>query len=248
MKARIKFEKTGSMKFIGHLDVMRYFQKALKRAKIDVGYSEGFNPHQLMSFASPLGLGLTSCGEYLDLQLKSVTSSEDIVKRLNDVMSEELRVLDFKVLPEDAKTSMSILAACDYKITLRQGYHLWENFRQELDAFLGNDTILFTKKTKKSTKEVDLKQSLYEYKIDYEAEEFSLFMQVTSGSVFNVKPELYLQAFYESKGMEYSPFTFEIHRLEMYADTNAKKGEVNMNGSDKKRVLQPLSEFGETVS
>ncbi len=50
------------MKFIGHLDVMRYFQKALRRAEIDVKFSEGMSPHMIMSFAAPLGVGLTSDG------------------------------------------------------------------------------------------------------------------------------------------------------------------------------------------
>ena len=68
MKVRIKFKKTGIMKFIGHLDVMRYFQKVNRRADVDIAYSGGFSPHQIMSFASPLGLGLTSEGEYLDME------------------------------------------------------------------------------------------------------------------------------------------------------------------------------------
>ena len=53
---RIKFEKGDDVKFISHLDVMRYFQRAIKRAELPIGYSQGFNPHQLMSFASPLTL------------------------------------------------------------------------------------------------------------------------------------------------------------------------------------------------
>lgn len=62
MKIRIKFRKYGVMKFIGHLDMMRYFQKAMRRAEIDIAYSEGFSPHQIMSFAAPLGVGITSDG------------------------------------------------------------------------------------------------------------------------------------------------------------------------------------------
>ena len=58
MKARIKFQKYGYMKFIGHLDVLRYFQKAFRRAGYDSEYTQGFNPHQIMSFAAPLGVGL----------------------------------------------------------------------------------------------------------------------------------------------------------------------------------------------
>ena len=64
MRIRIKFRKYGVMRFIGHLDIMRYFQKAMRRANIDIAYSEGFSPHQIMSFAAPLGVGITSDGEY----------------------------------------------------------------------------------------------------------------------------------------------------------------------------------------
>lgn len=49
MKIRIKFAKTGVMKFVGHLDVMRYFQKAIRRAELPIAYSEGFSPHMLLS-------------------------------------------------------------------------------------------------------------------------------------------------------------------------------------------------------
>ena len=69
MKIRIKFRKYGNMKFIGHLDVMRYFQKAIRRADVGIRYSEGFSPHQIMSFAAPLGVGITSEGEYLDIEV-----------------------------------------------------------------------------------------------------------------------------------------------------------------------------------
>ena len=67
MKIRIKFQKQGTVRFIGHLDVMRYFQKVMRRAEVDIRYSEGFSPHQIMSFASPLSVGLISHAEYLSL-------------------------------------------------------------------------------------------------------------------------------------------------------------------------------------
>ncbi|MCR5625535.1 MAG: TIGR03936 family radical SAM-associated protein [Lachnospiraceae bacterium] len=77
MKFRIKFMKTGSMKFIGHLDVMRYFQKVFRRAGIIVKLTEGFSPHPIMSFASPLGIGLTTEGDYLDVTLTDEIFEED---------------------------------------------------------------------------------------------------------------------------------------------------------------------------
>lgn len=71
VKVRVKFSKHGVLKFIGHLDVMRYFQKAIRRAGIDIAYSAGFSPHQIMSFAAPLGVGLESNGEYMDIEVHS---------------------------------------------------------------------------------------------------------------------------------------------------------------------------------
>ena len=63
IKIRIKFRKYGVMRFIGHLDIMRYFQKAIRRANIPIAFSGGFSPHMIMSFAAPLGVGVTSAGE-----------------------------------------------------------------------------------------------------------------------------------------------------------------------------------------
>ena len=100
MKVRIKFQKYGAMKFIGHLDVMRYFQKAFRRAGYDSEYSKGFNPHQIMSFAAPLGVGLTGDAEYVDIGLVSCEDAELMVKKLNEVMSEGFYVTGFHILPE----------------------------------------------------------------------------------------------------------------------------------------------------
>lgn len=116
MKIRIKFRKYGVMKFIGHLDMMRYFQKAMRRAEIDIAYSEGFSPHQIMSFAAPLGVGITSDGEYLDIEVHSTRSSIESVKALNDTMVEGVEIVSYRMLPEHAKTAMSIVAAADYNV------------------------------------------------------------------------------------------------------------------------------------
>ena len=88
MKVRVKWTKTGVLKFIGHLDVQRYFQKALMRAELPVSFSKGMSPHQIMSFAAPLGLGMTSEGEYADISFDWSYSSEEMLKRINAVMNE----------------------------------------------------------------------------------------------------------------------------------------------------------------
>ena len=96
MRIRVRFTKTGPLKFIGHLDVMRYFQKAVRRADIPAALSEGFSPHMIMSFAQPLGVGKTSGGEYFDLDLKDGASFErdDFVDRLNRQIAHGIEVVN----------------------------------------------------------------------------------------------------------------------------------------------------------
>ena len=81
MKARIKFRKYGSLRFIGHLDVMRFFQKVMRRADIPIAFSGGYSPHMIMSFANPLGIGLTSDGEYFDIDNPCRSRLSDICEK-----------------------------------------------------------------------------------------------------------------------------------------------------------------------
>ncbi len=123
MKVRVKFSKQGNMKFIGHLDVMRYFQKAIRRAGIDIAYTEGLSPHMIMSFASPLGVGLTSDAEYMDLELRTPISSKAAIDALNAVGVEGIEVTGFYEIPEGkANKAMTLVAAADYIVRFREGY------------------------------------------------------------------------------------------------------------------------------
>ena len=139
MKVRIKISKYSSMIFIGHLDMMRYFQKAIRRAELDITYSTGFSPHQIMSFAAPLGVGMYSNGEYMDIGMDSVTDAEDIKERLQTQMVEGVDILSVTILPETAGNAMASVAAARYTVRFREGYepdfelfdHLEEYYRQE---------------------------------------------------------------------------------------------------------------------
>lgn len=221
MKIRIKFKKYGVMKFIGHLDIMRYFQKAMRRADIDIAYSEGFSPHQIMSFAAPLGVGLTSDGEYLDIEVKSSKSSKESIVNLNNTMVDGIEILEYKRLPDTAKKSMSIVAAADYKVFYKENYESlysvteWQEKLKEF--FTDRPEVLITKKTKKSEKVMDLKQLVYDFKILEEENRPVFYLNVCTGSTDNVKPELVLEAFYEYLNLSYDAFAFQIHRLDVYA-------------------------------
>ena len=154
MKIRIRFRKYGVMKFIGHLDIMRYFQKAMRRAEINICYSEGFSPHQIMSFAAPLGVGITSDGEYLDIEVHSTRSSEESLRALNETMVEGVECTEYVKLPDNAKTAMSIVAAADYDLYFKEGYKppvSLEAFKQGLlDFFVTPKEVLVTKQPGRS--------------------------------------------------------------------------------------------------
>ena len=230
MKVRIKFSKQGAMKFIGHLDIMRYFQKAMRRAEIDIRYSEGFSPHQIMSFAAPLGLGLTSNGEYMDIEVNSMADCESLKKALNQVMAEGIQILSCHRLEDTAKNAMSIVAAADYTLTFRDSAVPGDlpGFLNGLLEFYGKDQIRIVKKTKKGEKEMDLKPLIYDLQIRGEA----VFLKVSAGSSCNIKPELVMEAYYNSLGQTCPEFAFQIQREEVYA-------------LDDQGALVPLSKIGE---
>ena len=217
MKIRIKYAKTGVLRYIGHLDVMRYFQKAIRRAGLDVAYSQGYSPHQLITFAAPLGLGVTSEGEYFDAEMNSLTSSEDMVARLNATMAPGMEVKDIVQLKEGAKTAMAVVAASDYLITCREGYGDIRDFTEALEAFYSQERIEVVKVSKTREIQMDIKPFIYKL----EAGENGIYMLLSTGSVDNIKPELVMEGFCHYLNRDYQKLAFQVHRLETYMRNEA---------------------------
>lgn len=255
MKVRIKFQKYGAIKFIGHLDVMRYFQKAFRRAGFDNEYTKGFSPHQVMSFAAPLGVGLTSDGEYVDVELKSSDAPEVMVERLNAVLTEGFRIIGFKFLKEREEnrknvTAMAQVSSADYLVSLKDGYGIpegidtQEKFMTAFRNFVSAGELVVDKKTKNSEKAVDIKPMITLVAFsenEYEAlknttlwasempdgkpasvaEQYhngiKVYLQLDTGSSANLKPELVMEAFFNSLETEYQSFAWQVHRLEVYS-------------------------------
>lgn len=223
MKLRIKYSKLGNLRFIGHLDVMRYFQKAIRRAGLQVSYSKGYSPHQIISFAAPLAMCITSDGEYFDGEFEEISTSGEMIDALNQYGVEELKVSECVLLPDDAKTSMSVVAASDYRITFkaveREGCegHVPEEAKHILECvagFYSQSEIVILKKTKKSEKEEDIKQGIL--KID--VRDNGIYMLLSTGSNYNLKPELVMEALCQYASISYNFFDFHIHRIETYME------------------------------
>lgn len=236
MKARIKFRKYGAMRFIGHLDVMRFFQKVMRRADIPIAFTGGYSPHMIMSFASPLGIGLSSDGEYFDIELTSPINSSAAVQKMNETCVEGIEVISFRQISDEKKMSgMTILAAADYLVQPKDT--LPDNWMAQFEAFMAQTELRIMKKTKRSEKEVDIRPMIYSWKIRGNA----IYLQLAAGSSQNLKPDLVMDAFCQylsadnpTQEKPEKPGDFSYHRLEMYADA----------GSDSERKLITLEALG----
>lgn len=233
MKLRIKFTKHGPIVFIGHLDMMRYFQKAMRRAEIDISYSGGFSPHQIMSFAAPLGVGISSNGEYMDIGVDSLTSACQVKDALNKVMVEGVEITSVKLLPDTAENAMSSVAAAKYTLRFREGCRPDFDLSGQIKSYLARTEILAVKETKKGQREIDLKPHIYEFTFNPETCEITLFVDASSSG--NIKPVFVMQDLYRYCDKEAGEFDFIVTREDTYTNT----------GTEEKPCFVPLDEVGE---
>jgi radical SAM-linked protein len=232
MKVRIKFRKTGAVRYIGHLDVMRYFQKLIRRAGIDVAYSSGFAPHQIMSFAAPLSVGMESNGEYMDIEVHQVTNCNQMRNAMNQATIEGIEIMSCTILPDRAENAMSSVAAASYQVRLQEKVNLnkTELNNAELDKaaichvleqrFISQDSIPIQKKTKKGFRDMDLKPGVFSFSIMQGGEAIQLLTDASSAG--NVKPKLLMEALCQEPvaGFHYpDDFGFQFIREDMYTNT-----------------------------
>lgn len=209
IKYRIKFTKTGNMIYIGHLDLLKFFQRTIKRAGLPIAYSLGFNPHQLMIFAIPLSLGVSSVGEYLDIQLKQDMSCEEIENRLNSTMPLGIKILSVRKLVEGEKACAAAVEVGSYKITLPQKY---DNLENAVAQILESDEINVERTVKKKTKITNIRPLIYSLSVD----DAVINAVIATGSQGNLKVEILINEIYNAMGVEYQPYKIEIQRQELY--------------------------------
>ena len=213
----LKFTKDHQLKYISHLDILRLFQRAFKRADIGLRHSEGFNPHPKMSFAQPLSLGFTSEGEYLEFETVAEWNGEDLIRTLNAVLPPGTEVTSCGRLPEVGRKSLaSLIEAADYEITLE--VPMGEMLAERADLFMSQEAILVEKKRKKDKNPtmVDIKPMVVS--LDAKEEDCILTMNVRlkTGSNANLNPELLVTAFLNFTNIPFRRENLQIRRKEMY--------------------------------
>lgn len=184
---RFKFKKYGPIVYIGHLDIMRFFQKAIRRSGIDAAYTEGFSPHLKLSFAQPLSVGVETDGDYFDLEMNTLPDLTTLVSEMNKQCVEGIEILNVTLLDEDVQNGMSSVKAADYIYT----FDSLADSKELLDGFFSQDTYIFEYIRKEKTKVKDLMEDIYEYKLLNDDE---ILVKVNSSSAGNLKADVVIEA------------------------------------------------------
>ena len=213
MKVRLKFSKQARIKFVGHLDLLRLFQRVIKSARIPIAYSQGFNPHSLMYFAQALSVGITSAGEYMDLHLEKDVPPQWIKERMNEVLPEGLEIHKVNVLAENSKSCMSLVDASSYEIRIDKNLDD-KDFLLMANEFYQQKEIPVTRSSRKKKRIINIKEFIYD--LSLKEKEFCYIIGVTlaAGSRKNLNANLFIQSFLDAYQLDK---TYEIHRLELFS-------------------------------
>lgn len=206
---RLKFEKQGKMKFVGHLDLLKLFQRAIRRAKLPVYYSQGFNPHQETIFAMPLTLGMTTENDIIDIKLTEHIGIDVIMDDINIELPAGFKILEVRELKDIEKNCAKELIAADYSICAKIDIL---NLARAIHMINTYEECLIVKKSKKTTKLVDIKDAIHEIRLT----ENGVFLKIATGSKRHIKPELVYEYICGVLGEVYKPVEIKVTRTNMY--------------------------------
>ncbi len=210
---RTKFRRSDEVKFISHLDLMKVFERAIRRARLPIAYSQGFNPHPSMVFGLPLGVGVTSDAEYGDFEVTDdELSINEFVDRLNAQLPRGLEIISAKAR-HSKQNIMATIAASEYVVIVGTSSECIEkNIKSYINKYLSQETIIVKKKTKSGIKDTDIRDMIFDLDFDLQhcgtLNIVKFTMLVSAGSKANLKPDLLIESL-----CEFMKLDFEIERI-----------------------------------
>ena len=218
MLIRMQFCKTREGRFLSHLDLMHTWERVIRRSQLPLAYSQGFNPHPKINFASACAVGTTSDGEYMDMELTQELPVEQVEEMLQAVMPPAFRVSAMKVVTGKAPSLMSIIQRARYVLRLEL---VEEAAQEQLDAaverFWQQEEIEIYryKKNSKDKKPVNIRPGVYELELTAEGKNALLHILVQCGNEGNIRPEEVAYGLMAT-GMPMVQHVVRIHRLGLY--------------------------------
>ncbi len=215
---RFKFFRGQELKYIAHLDILRVFERAIKRAKIPVAYTQGFNPRQKLVFGLPMSIGLTSESEFADIELSEDMEPQEFITQINKGLPEGLKVEE-AVSRNTRDNIMNQITAARYEIV----FEVKEpRSRFEIDTMiyglLAEEEISVIKKSKKGPRPVNVRPLIYSLSAEkIDTGKFKMKAFLSAGAENNLRADLLMQAFSQETKLEIE--TVSMHRKALYAST-----------------------------
>lgn len=226
-KIRAKFTKNKNSKYISHLDLMRLFQRAFRRADLNLRHTEGFNPQPKIAFGTALSLGTSSDGEYLDVELEAEITIEEFIKKINSVLPEGVKVLKAEYRTEKESIA-SLIRWGSYIVEIELENDIdKEELDEKILKFLNLDEIIITKEKKKKRKIITAEENIKDKikNLDillYKDKKCTFKATLMTGSNGNLKPELLLEAIEKYTDIKIKKDEAKIHRLDLLMEEEGK--------------------------
>lgn len=193
---RIKFQKVGLASFFSHLDLQKIMMRAVKKSGLPVWYSMGYNPHIYMTFTLPLSLGHESICESFDFRLTEELSEKEIIEAMKNTLPEGIIITGASTPEYD----VSEIKYAEYHITM---YGDKEVLNKAMNAYEDSSEVIVTKTTKRSSKEINLKNEIINMNIIGEDDESISFSALyPAGNTYNLNPALLLEYFRTNYGID----------------------------------------------
>jgi radical SAM-linked protein len=214
----LRFYKKGNMRFISHLDLARLFKRAVRKGRIDVCFSNGFNPHELVNIVQPLSLGYESESEYFEIDTLAACEPSELAETLNEAMPEGLKFFD---PVQTERTSDNLSNKTRYAL-----YEAVFGLKNDVcmpdpKQFLDQERIFITKKDKKTKKPVekDIKAFINELSADVREDgTVVLKMMLRCASNETLNPGKLLQSLFKYYNLDVNIEDCRITRIDLYAE------------------------------
>ena len=201
---RLNFSKTGRAIYISHLDINRMMTRAVRRAKLPMWYTEGFNPHPYLTFALPLSLGQSSDCEYMDIRIEGDITDEAIMNRLNAVLPEGVKILSVSAPVYDAK---EIEKALYFVKLVFKDAETSKGFAERAQTLAEGEELLAEKRGKKGhrkvMKQINLIDFIYDMKFSTADNIVNLQCVLAAGNTNNLNPTLLVETLEKEIGIEH---------------------------------------------
>ncbi len=206
----ITFGKTGPLKYTSNLDIAKMWERLLRRARLPLLYSQGFNTRPRLQLASPLPLGISSQCELIDVYLKEEIALEGLRERLLAVSPSGLEIYALESLDARHPTLQSLVRSAEYSISFEDDLSA-EQLQTAVDALLARESIIKTEQRKGRTRSQDLRPLIYALQIEAER---VLVAHIAVGDQGNVRPDDLLRE------LDLEQYPHQVHRRRLFLDNS----------------------------